>query len=261
MPLGKRALALIPAVPALGAAAILTLVMRAAHRSDLPTFPNQDASGTFGDPSLPCLRIVCIGDSSLTGPGLKSIDSLFIRRIARSYSDRHHVELISLAVGGSKATDVIEGQLDDAVNLAPDIAVVSVGANDAMRGVYLPRYREQVDHILRRLGETAGAIFIVGMGDLGTIPRLPDPMRNFLARRSRIFNEAAGEAAVAHPLAVKVYTRGRMSTAFEGELSMFAADQFHASDEGHRIFAEEAEPAFRTAYRLWRQRDTAGGRS
>ncbi|MFH2072357.1 MAG: GDSL-type esterase/lipase family protein, partial [Actinomycetota bacterium] len=248
------------AVPALGATAALAVVLRAAHRSDLPSFPNQDASGTFGDPSLPRLRIVCIGDSSLTGPGLDRIDSLFIRRIARSYADRHHVELISLAVGGSKATDVIEGQLSEAVGLSPDIAVISVGSNDAMRGVPVRRYREQLDHILERLGPVSGAMLLVGIGDLGTVPRLPPVLRPYLSYRSQIFNEAATEAAAVNPRAVKVHTRGRMTTAFVGDPALFAGDQFHASDEGHRIFAEETGPAFGAAYRLWRQRTAAGGR-
>ncbi len=74
MGLGRHALAVVPALPALGAAVIVAAVLRAAHRSDLPSFPNQDASGEFGDPSLPRLRIVCVGDSSLTGPGLETVD-------------------------------------------------------------------------------------------------------------------------------------------------------------------------------------------
>jgi len=242
----------IPTVPALGAAAVIAFVLRAAHRSDLPSFPNQDASGTFGDPSLPRLRVVCVGDSSLTGPGLDRIDNLFIRRIARTYADRHHVELISLAVGGSKATDVIEGQLADAVDLRPDIAVVSVGANDAMRGVPVGRYEERLRHILERLGPVSGAIVMVGIGDLGTIPRLPQGLRPLMTHRSRIFDEAAAAVAATHPLAAKVHTKGRMSTEFDGgDLALFAGDQFHASDEGHRIFAEETAPAFAAAYRLW----------
>jgi len=239
----------------------MAFVLRAAHRSDLPSFPNQDASGTFGDPSLPPLRIVCVGDSSMTGPGLDSIDSIFIRRIAHSYADRFHIELISLAVGGSRASDVIEGQLQGAVEAGPDIAVVSVGSNDAIRGVGTAKYRAAMDHIIERLGEVSGAILVVGNGDLATIPRLPAPLRPYMRHRSRIFNEVAAEAASAHPATIKVHTRGRMSTAFDGDLSMFAGDQFHASDEGHRVFAEEAAPAFAAALRLWDQRGSPRGDS
>ena len=241
---------LVAATPVLGLGWIMGSMLRAAHRSDLPSFLNQDASGVFGDPSLPPLRIVALGDSSMTGPGVQEIDSIWIRRIARSHAGRHHVELISLAVGGSKAQDVIEGQLAEAVDLAADIAVVSVGANDAIRGVTVSHYLSSMHHILERLGEVSGAIMVVGMGDLGSIPRLPSTLRPYLTRRGRRFNAAATWAAAGHPKAIKVYTGGRMTSAFRNDLSMWAADQFHGSDDGHRVVAEEAAAAFELAYRI-----------
>lgn len=247
---------LVAAPPVLGLGWIMGSMLRAAHRSDLPSFPNQDASGVFGDPSLPPLRIVALGDSSLTGPGLPEIDSIWIRRIARSHAGRHHVELISLAVGGAKAQDVVEGQLAEAIDLAADIAVVSVGANDAIRGVTVSRYLSSMHHILEHLEEVSGAIMVVGMGDLGSIPRLPSTLRPYLTRRGRRFNAAATRAVASHPRTIKMYTEGRMTSAFRDDLSMWAADQFHGSDDGHRVFAEEAAAAFDLAYRIaMRRRD------
>jgi hypothetical protein len=117
----KRALYAVPAVPAAAAAFVVVQVLRAAHRTDLPSFSNQDPSGLFGDPASPRLRIVALGDSSITSPGVEDLDNTWIRRLARSQADRHHVELIALAVGGSKARDVVEGQLDEAVRLRPDV--------------------------------------------------------------------------------------------------------------------------------------------
>jgi lysophospholipase L1-like esterase len=86
-------------------------------------------------------------------------------------------------------------------------------------------------------------------------------LRPYLANRSRAFDAAANRAALLHPRTVKVSTRGRGITAFDGsDPSMFAADLFHASDEGHRVFAEEAAPAFDRACRIAvRRREAAGG--
>jgi hypothetical protein len=117
-----------------------------------------------------------------------------------------------------------------------------------------------MDHIIGELAEVAGAVVVVGMGDFGSIPRLPALLRPYLRRRSSRFNETAAAAAAAHPRAIKVYTRGRMTSAFYEDTAMFAGDQFHASDEGHAVFAEEAVPAFAAAYRLWEQRSRAEGR-
>ena len=250
MALAKRVLASVPVLPAAGTAFLLGQVLRAAHRSDLPSFPNQDVSGEFGDPRLPLLTIVAVGDSSLTAPVVEHLDSVWIRRVVRHFTDRHRVRLISLAVGGSKARDVIEGQLATAVGHRPDIAVVSVGSNDAIRAVSVARYRRDLEEIVTELEAAAGAIVVFGMGDLGSIPRLPKSIRPFLTKRSLAFNDAAREVAIRHSRAVKVYTLGRIWDAFWEDRSLFAADLFHASDEGHGIFAADALPAFEAAYAL-----------
>ena len=233
-----------------GTTFVLTQVLRAAHRSDLPSFPNQDISGSFGHPDDPPLRIVAVGDSSLTIPGVENPDNAWMRVVALEFARNHHVELISLGVGGSKARDLIDGQLDAAVALAPHIAVVSVGANDAMRGVSGDRFRQRLDHIVTRLEQTAGAVVVMGMGDAGSVPRLPRATRPYLTRRSSRFNDVCREVALAHPRTVKVYTRGRIRTAFWEDHSLFAEDLFHAGDRGHRLFACESLPAFSAAYTL-----------
>ena len=47
-----RPLFAVSSLPLLGAGFLLLQVRRAAHRDDLPSFTNQDISGTFGDPAV-----------------------------------------------------------------------------------------------------------------------------------------------------------------------------------------------------------------
>ena len=237
----------LPAVPLAGLLFALAQVLRAAHRSDLPSFPNQDPSGMFGDPSLPRLRIVVLGDSSITAPGVTRLDNIWVRRVARRWADRYHVELIALAVGGSKAHDVIEGQLAEAVRLAPDVAVVSVGANDALRGVPPASYERRLHRILDDLEAVAPGIVLIGMGDMASVPRLPPALRPYVAWRSRVFNQICVAVAASRPKVIKPYTRGRMSSAFWEDPALFAPDQFHAGDLGHALFAEEIAPSMEAA--------------
>lgn len=254
----KRVLYTLPALSAVAAAFVAIQVMRAAHRNDLPSFSNQDPSGAFGDPAAPPLRIVALGDSSITSPGVSDLDNTFIRRLARSQADRHRVELIALAVGGSKARDVIEGQLDEAIRLRPDVAVVCVGANDAIRGVPVDRYREEITHIMSRLQDAAGAVLLFGVGDLGVIPRLPPTLRPYLTRRSAQFDAVCHEVAVRSERVVKVWTKGPVSTAFIDDESLFAPDLFHAGDGGHAIFAEGSLPAMEAAAAIARRHRRSG---
>ena len=227
---------------------MLSQVLRAAHRSDLPSFPNQDPSGTFGDPGDPNLRIVAVGDSSITAPGVEALDNVWVRSIAIALAaEGRHVEMLALAIGGSKAHDVIEGQLAEALRLEPDIVLVSVGANDALRGVPPGKYRRRLTYIVDRFTSTGAPVVILGMGDAGSIPRLPPSIRPLCSWRSRVFNQICIDVAVANPLTVKVYTQGTLASAFWADLSLFSGDQFHAGDAGHQLFAREAMPAVRAA--------------
>jgi len=245
-------------LPLVGAGFLLHQVRRAAHRDDLPSFTNQDISTTQGDPAAPRLRVVAVGDSSLTAPGIEDLDDVWLRRLIRRYAEGHCVELISLGVGGSRARDVIDGQLDAAAALRPDVAVVTVGSNDAIRATPLHRYRAEMERIVARLGEVSGAVLILGMGDLGSIPRLPPSLRPYLRRRSRLFDSACVRVAVSHPHTAKVHTQGRMVSAFYDDPALFAGDQFHASVKGHAVFAEEAAAAFEAAYRIAMRRRQPG---
>lgn len=246
----RKALIAVPAIPVAAAAVVATQLLKAAHRPDLPSYPNQDPSGTFGDPALPHLRIVAVGDSSITAPGVMELDNIWIRRVARTLAQRYHVEVISLAVGGSKAGDVIEGQLEGAIRLRPDVAVVSVGANDALRGVPLERYRRNLQVIVTRLAATGAGVVVFGMGDLGSIPRLPPSLRRWASHRSEAFDRTAQEVVVGVPRAVKIYTRGRSSLAFFEDPTLFSGDQFHAGDSGHGVFAADALEAVEAAIAL-----------
>ncbi|MFH1104290.1 MAG: SGNH/GDSL hydrolase family protein [Actinomycetota bacterium] len=244
-----RNLSVIPAVPVAAAAVVAAQVLRAAHRSDLPSFLNQEPSGTFGDPGAPTLRIVALGDSSITAPGVEVLDNAWIRRVARALAQDRHVELISVAVGGAKARDVIEGQLAEAIRLRPDVALVSVGANDALRGVSPRRYRTALRAIIDRLEDTGAAVVLYGMGDMGCIPRLPSMLRSWATRRSDVFDRVARRVAADSRRTVKVHTQGRVRTAFR-DPALFAGDLFHANDAGHEVFAEAALPAFEAAIAL-----------
>jgi lysophospholipase L1-like esterase len=246
----KRILASIPLVPVVGAGVALAQVLRAAHRSDLPSFPNQEPSGTFGDPEAPRLRIVAVGDSSLTAPGVERLDNCWIRRNALHLAESFRVELISLGVGGSKSQDVIEGQLHAAERLTPDLGVVSVGANDALRGVRPSTFRRNIRTILDRMSGASKAVVVLGMGDMSSVPRLPPMLRPWVSHRSRLFNRICAEVSEEFDRAVKVDTSGSLSTAFFEDPSLFSPDQFHAGDTGHAVFGEASLPAFLDALEI-----------
>jgi lysophospholipase L1-like esterase len=230
--------------PAFGISLLVAQVLRAGHRKDLPSLQNQDPSGVFGDETSPPLRIVVLGDSSVTSPGVTPLDACWPRRIAIRLSDRYHVELVSVAVGGAKARDVIATQIAPAIAADADIAFVSVGANDALRGTPLARLEREYRHILTELTRYIPGVAVSGIGDLGSIPRLPALVRSLVRIRGRSFDHAIRRVTFDFPDVVKTDT---WSSGWEEFLTnpdqVFAADLFHASGYGHGIYARAAIPA------------------
>lgn len=230
--------------PFIAIAVLMAQLLKAAHRKDLPSLENQDPSGVFGDPNDPHLRLVVIGDSSVTAPGVDPLDASWPRQVALRLSDRFCVELYSVAVGGAKARDVLDTQLDAAIAFHPDMAIISVGANDAMRGTMLPRFEREYDQVLARLTPHVPGIAVSGVGDLGSIPRLPALVRSFIRIRGRSFDKAVRRAVAKYPGVVKTNTWSPGWNEFRTNPDeVFAGDLFHASAYGHRIYTEAAMPA------------------
>jgi lysophospholipase L1-like esterase len=229
-------------------------MLRAAYRDDLPSYGNQDPSGSFGDPSLPKLRIVFLGDSSVTAPGVDPLDHCWARQIAIHLGDRFHVEARSVALGGSRVRDVLGSQVDRALAIDPDIAYVSVGSNDALRGTPIGRFEAEYSKVVERLDRRVSAIGLSWIGDLGTIPRLPELARGIARIRARAVNNAVARVAARYPSTVKSNAWGVMEGRFANEPDLFAGDLFHASAAGHLVFAEVALPVADRLVEIW-QRD------
>jgi lysophospholipase L1-like esterase len=246
--------------PLSGVAILAGQVLYAAHQRDMPGLPNQDPSGVFGSPRSPRLRIALLGDSSITAPGVTPLDAAWPRRIAEHLTDRFQVEILSFAVGGAKARDVLAVQLEPAVDSGADLAVLSVGANDALRGTPVHRFEHEISEILERLGQVTDGVGLSGVGDLGTVPRLPSLARGVGRVRGRAIDHALVRAADGFPFVVKGMAWGPLWRIFnDGDPAVvFAADRFHASAVGHACFAAALEPVVEE---LIRRRDAQPQRS
>jgi len=233
----------------LSVAAVLgTQMVQAIQRPDLETLTDQDPTGTFGDPSLPDLRMVVLGDSTVTCPGVVPRDACWARRTALALSDRYHVDLISLAVGGSKVANVRDEQVHRAILTGGDLVIVCVGGNDALRGTPVDRFESTYRDVLATLTSGFPAVAVCGVGDLGTIPRLPALARGVARIRARAIDHAVGRVAYDYGVP-KTRAWGPEYAAFEHDPVVWAADLFHASADGHALYAEATTPLAEEALR------------
>ncbi len=218
------------------------------QRPGLESFTDQDPSGVFGDSDKPTLRMIIIGDSTVTAPGVEPLDACWSRRTALSFTDRYRVDLVSFAVGGSKIADVRDHQIHRAIVAGGDIAIVCVGGNDALRGTPISRFETAYDDMLRPLVAAFPAVAVCGVGDLGTIPRLPAMARGVARVRARAVDHAIGRVAARHDVP-KSRAWGPEFETFETDADVWAGDLFHASAVGHAMYADAAIPLVEGALR------------
>jgi len=220
-------------------AGVVVIAVEAAYAflRPAPTLEEFDPSDSFGDPTLPELRVAVLGDSSVTAPGVAGPEEVWISLVSRRLGADHHVILESLAVGGSCAHDLIQNQLAPAIEFDPDLIFVSVGANDLIRGVSRKRFETNLDHLVGELSVTGATIILSGVGDLGTIPRLHPPLRHLVSHRSAGFDHIHRRVAARHGAHV-VEQHADQPEVWYLDRSLWAADLFHVSAAGHRRWAD-----------------------
>jgi lysophospholipase L1-like esterase len=221
---------------------------RAAH-APLPHFEDLDLTGHYGREVAGArtpLEIAVVGDSSLTGPGLDHAREVFIAQVAERSPVRMH--LTRHAVGGSRIADVLNRQLPAVLDARPDLAVVSIGANDAVHGTPLARFEADVRAVVDALDDAGIETMLCGLIDLGTIPRVPVGLRTMLTRRALAYERRKVRATHSAARAVHVGVGRRVNEIFRarGE-AFFTADRFHPNVHGHRCLADALRPAFDAA--------------
>jgi len=223
-------------LPAIGSAIVAGQVAHAISRSDLPSLTNQDPSGIFGNPELPPLHLVALGDSTITAPGVEPLDACVVRRAALQLADRHQVSVTSVGEGGARARDALARQVPAALDARPDLVLLSLGANDVLHGSRIANFRADFEMIVSALTDHCPVV-VAGVGDLATIPRIPPSLRWLVRRRSYRFDSAMIQVVDRYPRAIKAVTWDGTPSAFQDAPNLFAGDWFHANAEGHAVFA------------------------
>jgi len=202
-----------------------------------PLLESFDPSGEFGDVSLPTIKVAALGDSSITAPGVTGPDEIWVRLLANRLAAGRHVVLRSYAVGGSMAHNVLADQVGPAVEVGPDPAPVSVGANDVLRGVQSRICRSNLDQVVSALAGTGAVVVQSGVGVMGTLPRLYPPLSTLMSRRSGHFDRIHREIAAKHGSHV-IDQRDDDARLWNRDRSLWAEDYFHVSAAGHARWAE-----------------------
>lgn len=133
-----------------------------------PVIPPVEAAGDVA-PQIPVMgrevRVLAFGDSLLTGYGLKDGEGYPARLEAALRARGINARLIDAAVSG----DTTQAGLQrlafalDAQSSAPDLAVISLGGNDMLRGLPPEQTRANLDALLAEFSKRGIPVVLLGM--------------------------------------------------------------------------------------------------
>ena len=106
--------------------------------------------------------VLAFGDSLFAGYGLPPGDS-FPAQLERALkADGREIRVINAGVSGDTTADGV-ARLDWSLAEKPDLVVLELGANDALRGLDPARARANLDQLLARLKAAGLPVLLVGM--------------------------------------------------------------------------------------------------
>lgn len=144
-------------------------------------------SGQIGDG--PVVRVLLLGDSSMAGVGVETLDQALPGGIARHFNCAAQLDwTLSARIGATS---------QQALDLIPrgerfDIAVLGLGTNDVTHLVPRFLWLRQQSALFEALRTTCGVrqIIVTGLPPIRHFPLLPQPLRYVLGRESERFDAA-----------------------------------------------------------------------
>lgn len=244
-----------------GTAVVIIVELVLVLRRDFPLMdPEQPIRGEFGDPSFPPLRFVVLGDSTSVGVGTTP-DKSFPWLLAQRLGSRYRVKLDVVGFGGATTGDVVDVQVQKAIELKPDLMLVEIGANDTTH-VRMPWVtRRDFGRALDRLMATDAALVVAGPPDMGNLPILAQPLRALSGiQGDNVMRIIEGQTRKRNLPYIDL-AGGIDALNIPPDFPYYSVDSFHPG-AGYRLWAQVMYPAVsKAADRATGKVSTQGGRA
>lgn len=207
------------------------------------TPPN--ATGWYGRTRPgPAIKVALLGDSSAAGYGVEKVTETPGAVLASGLSERadRRVYLRSFAVVGARSSD-LASQVEAALPIEPDVAVILIGANDVTHRVPPKTSVRLLSEAVTRLRNNDVEVVMGTCPDLGTVKPIQPPLKQVARSWSRRL-AAAQAIAVVEAGGRTVSLSDILGEEFRAEPHLlFGPDQFHPSVEGYASLASVLLPS------------------
>ena len=171
--------------------------------------------------------IVAFGDSLTAGLGVTPEDSYPARLQARLRAEGYDYRVVNAGASGDTTAGGLR-RVDWALKNKPDIVIVALGANDALRGQDLAGVRANLDAMVARFQKGGARVLVAGM----EVP--PNYGARYAADLRRLYADVARQRKAAFmPF---------LLDGVAGNPRLNQPDGIHPTAEGYRIVVEHLWP-------------------
>jgi lysophospholipase L1-like esterase len=209
--------------------------------------PNATGWYGHGRPG-PAIKMALLGDSSAAGYGVQRVQETPGAHLASGLAEGadRRVYLRSVAKVGAQTRD-LDTQIDNALTVEPDVAVILIGANDVTHA-RLPSESVRLLALgVRRLRDAGVQVVVGTCPDLGTIEPIAPPLRQVARAWSRRL--AAAQTVAAVEAGGRTVSLGSvLGPEFAATPKvLFGPDRFHPSAAGYSSLASVLLPSLLAA--------------
>ena len=171
--------------------------------------------------------IVAFGDSLTAGLGVTPEDSYPARLQAKLRAEGYAYRVVNAGSSGDTTAGGLR-RVDWALKNRPDIVIVALGANDALRGQDLAGVRANLDAIVARFQKAGARVLVAGM----EVP--PNYGARYAADLRRLYADVARQRKAAFmPF---------LLDGVAGNPRLNQRDGIHPTAEGYRVVVEHLWP-------------------
>lgn len=181
---------------------------------------------------------VAIGDSTVEGIGATEKAKSFAWVVYDVLKkENKSAKFHNLGKSGAKVSDIIDNQLQEVLDLEPDLVLISVGANDVRARTQVANFERDIKYLVETLcGQTSAKIVISSIPDFSGLPSIPFFIRFYVNGVIKKFNNVLRRRAN-EVQATFVDLHSGSGVFAKNYPELISSDGFHPSDLGYAFWA------------------------
>lgn len=180
--------------------------------------------------------LVVLGDSTGIGVGTGRLEDSYAYKVASIYAVNHYVHVVNRAVSGARLADLITNQLPNLAALAPNVVLITIGANDATHFTNFDGYKNSLTTLINSVGNQPYTVLLGNTPNMALTPAFPWWVAQAVGYRVRKQNMLESYLMPIQGIRyIDIYTDARLD--YSVNKNYYASDLFHPAAAGYQVWA------------------------